>query len=92
MPPEWYYIFGIVGSGVAGLWTIFLWFNRQLQGLASMVLAKMDKLQEAIITKMEYHERHDDKRFDNVNNELWTIKLRNAALDAARNANVEKKA
>ena len=41
-------------------------------------------MQKVILDKMEYHERHDDQRFHEMNKELWTIKIRNATIDGRR--------
>lgn len=38
---------------------------------------------EAILNKLEYHERHDDHRFDNIRKDIWEIRLRNAGIDAS---------
>lgn len=45
---------------------------------------RLDSMEQNILDKLEYHERHDDRRFDNVNNDLLTIKLRNAAIDGLK--------
>lgn len=41
------------------------------------------RMKEDILNKLEYHERHDDERFGQVSNDLWTLRVRNAAFDAA---------
>lgn len=43
------------------------------------------KMKDDILNKLEYHERHDDARFSQMNNDLWTLRLRNAALDKSIN-------
>lgn len=49
------------------------------------------KMKDDILDKLEYHERHDDTRFSQMNNDLWTLRLRNASLDNAlsKKQNVE---
>lgn len=58
-----------------------LWINKQFSNLRTFVYDKMDKLEEAILTKLEYHERHDDRRFSDISNDIWEIRVRNAAID-----------
>lgn len=36
---------------------------------------------EKLLEKLEYHERHDDKRFSDIVNSLWELRLRNAAME-----------
>lgn len=43
------------------------------------------KMKDDILDKLEYHERHDDTRFAQMNNDLWGLRLRNAALDKSIN-------
>lgn len=43
------------------------------------------KVKDDIIGKLEYHERHDDQRFQEIRNDVWEIRVRNAALDGPPN-------
>lgn len=38
-----------------------------------------DGTKKILLEKIEYHERHDDQRFAAISNDLWTLKLHNAA-------------
>ena len=58
-------------------WVFIVWLSRQF----TKVYSKMDELTDRILAKLEYHERHDDQRFQNVSNDIWSIKVRNAAKD-----------
>ncbi len=40
-----------------------------------------DQLEKNFLEKLEYHERHDDKRFSDIVNSLWELRLRNAAIE-----------
>lgn len=55
---------------------------------------------EKILEKLEYHEKHDDQRFNQITseiqnrstsfmNDIWAIKLRNAAIDARKEQKLE---
>jgi len=63
---------------------IVLWINKQFSNLRSFVYDKVDGLEETILAKLEYHERHDDRRFGDLSNDLWEIRVRNAAIDGTR--------
>lgn len=62
---------------IGSIWGL-AWF---LSGKLSRIYDKIDTVKEAILDKLEYHERHDDARFQIIGNDLLTIKVRNAAKD-----------
>lgn len=62
---------------VGSIWGL-AWF---LSGKLSRIYDKIDTVKDTILDKLEYHERHDDSRFQVINNDLLTIKVRNAAKD-----------
>jgi hypothetical protein len=57
-------------------------FSAFLSSKLNVIHSRIEKAQEVILAKLEYHERHDDQRFTAVHNELWAIKVRNAAKDS----------
>jgi len=44
-----------------------------------MVYESVHKTESAIMNKLEYHEKHDDTRFDDLKRDIWEIKLRQAS-------------
>lgn len=73
----------LLGIGViliSGVW----WFQSQFSHLRSYFFDQIEKLSKNIMDKIEYHERHDDKRFADVRDDIWEIRLRNAAIDGSR--------
>ena len=56
----------------------------QFKSVRDLVYTKVSELQKNLTEKLEYHERHDDARFGQVINDLWAIKVRNAAKDGAK--------
>lgn len=79
-----------------------VWMNNQFNKIKDLLFHQIDKqntkidaLEKSLIEKIEYHERHDDKRFEDVRNSLWEIRLRNAAVEgivtAAKNNYTEPK-
>lgn len=67
----------LLGTAVATV----LWINKQFSNIKDYVNLKFDKLEETILAKLEYHERHDDTRFSEISNDIWEIRVRNAAID-----------
>lgn len=59
------------------VWGFAGWLNTKFETLRKQIATTS----ASVIDKLEYHERHDDKRFESVNNELWAIKVRNASKD-----------
>lgn len=59
------------------IWALAWW----LSGRFSKVYDKIDGVKDVLLEKLEYHEHHDDKRFNNITDELVAIKIRNAYKD-----------
>lgn len=81
---DWNLFLGIVialGAFIGVIITSVLWLSRQFAALRVLVYEKTEQLKEFIIDKIEYHEKHDDRRFHDIRNDVWAIKLRNAAID-----------
>lgn len=75
--PEIIRLAAIVGTGGSLVW----WLSSQFSAVRSLVYSETGKLREAILDKLEYHERHDDTRFNLISNDLVAIKIRNASRD-----------
>lgn len=45
------------------------------------VTKSVDKLREELLSKIEYHERHDDRRFADMGDNIWELRVRLATLD-----------
>lgn len=65
------------GSAVLLSITVVLWITSQLAKLKEYISKQTDK----VVSKLEYHEHHDDDRFSQLNADLVAIKLRNASKD-----------
>lgn len=55
--------------------------SRQLNELKEFVYQQSNKIKESLIEKLEYHERHDDKRFSDIVDDIWELRLRHAAVE-----------
>lgn len=65
-----------------------VWLSGQLNKIKDLIFIqnektniKIDTMEKNLLEKLEYHERHDDKRFGDVRDSLWEMKLRNAAME-----------
>jgi len=106
---DWNLVTGIIVALAAFIGVVFtsaLWLSKQFSAVRNLVYDKTEQLKEFIIEKIEYHEKHDDQRFSQLNkdmqannlavsNDIWAIKLRNATIDgrvvgSAISNNIEK--
>jgi hypothetical protein len=80
---NWDLAFGVLtslGIILGAVWGHSLWLSKQFNSLKDLIYSKVGALEDVLLSKLEYHERHDDKRFSDLHNELWEMKLRNAAM------------
>lgn len=70
-------IVGLAGGAISTVW----WFRSWFAGQFSKIYDRMGKIEDNIIAKLEYHERHDDERFLDVHTRIWEIKLQLAGKD-----------
>lgn len=73
---QWAY-FGVLASVGASVWSLAWWLNGHFGSMRKDVYA----LGKEILNKLEYHERHDDTRFSQLRDDIWDIRVRNAAMD-----------
>lgn len=62
-------------------WVAAWWFSKKFEEVHDNIDTKVQNLEKNIISKLEYHERHDDTRFASIDKAVWEIKVRNAARD-----------
>lgn len=67
----------LVFTILTAVWSLAWWLARQFAAV-----------KDAILEKLEYHERHDDIRFDALTKDLWEIRVRNASVDNANRGRV----
>jgi hypothetical protein len=63
-------------SGV--VWGLAWWLSGHFSSLRTLIYETISKSELAIVSKLEYHERHDDARFDDLKRDIWDVKLRQA--------------
>lgn len=66
---------GTVGGAVAtSTWFLF----RQQMSIKETIYKKFEELKNVFSDKLEYHERHDDQRFENISKDLLEIRITQA--------------
>lgn len=70
---------GSIAGGVISTVAIMTWW---LSGQFGKMREYTESVYDKIVSKLEYHERHDDRRFAEIKDDLWEIRLQNAAREA----------
>lgn len=91
---DWLTALGMLSSFVVFIVTMSAWaswwMGKQFTSLRQLFYELIEKTEASLIKKLEYHERHDDNRFDQLRNDLWEIRLRNAIKDGGITSSQEK--
>lgn len=74
---------GIIVALITGGWVAANFLNKKFAGVHDNIDIKIGNLEKNIISKLEYHERHDDERFSAIDKSVWEIRVRNAGRDRA---------
>lgn len=84
-PYEVSVLVSLIASGIfaaaVSLMSLVWWLSKQFASTRHLVYDKIDYAMKTILEKLEYHERYDDQRFTSISNDLWDIRVRNAARD-----------
>lgn len=76
-----YYLVATVFTTVGSVWTLAWFLQSKFSALSSKLYDKIERSMQQILDKLEYHEKYDDQRFMAISNDLWDIRVRNAARD-----------
>lgn len=78
-------IAAVASTGAALGW----WLSGQFSEHRKFTYSIVKEMKDEVLKKLEYHEQHDDTRFDQMHdrfgrlrNDIWEIRLRNAAKDS----------
>ncbi len=71
----------LIAFFAGGSWTLAWFFSAKLSDIKSKLFDRIDLLQRTLTDQLQYHERHDDARFQALGNDIWAIRIRNAARD-----------
>lgn len=61
------------------MWALAWWLSGQFSQIRTFVYEQISRVEGSILNKLEYHEKHDDSRFDGLGKEIWDIKVRLAS-------------
>lgn len=73
-----------MAAAVASVASITWFMSTQFSKIRNLIYERIMLAERELLEKIEYHERHDDQRFSEIKNDLWTIKLAVSANTAAR--------
>lgn len=81
-------LIGVLMTIIGTVWSLAWWLSNKFTELRGLFYTQVDKVSRSILDKLEYHEKHDDQRFSNVDqrfssikDDLWDIRIRNARVD-----------
>lgn len=81
-------VIGLFLTIFAAVWSLAWWLSGQFTALRNLIYLQVEKLNDSLSKKLEYHEKHDDARFshidtrlNNARDDLWDIRVRNASRD-----------
>lgn len=84
-PSDWITLGQILAGAILGtasiVWMSAWWLSKKFSETKSGLYDKIDNLEDNIVKKLEYHEKHDDDRFSQIRNEVWDIRIKNAARE-----------
>ena len=69
----------ILGTIIGAVWGLAWWLSGQFADVRRLVYDQIEKLNHLFAEKLDYHEKHDDSRFLNVRNDIWEMRVRDAA-------------
>lgn len=68
---------GMIIATAGSVWSLAWWLNGHFNNIRKDFTA----IGKEIISKLEYHERHDDVRFSQINDSVWDIRVRLAGVN-----------
>lgn len=63
---------------IGAVWGHAIWLSNRFTSIYKDIDAKFNTFLSTFNDKLEYHERHDDRRFSEISNNLWEVRLQNA--------------
>jgi hypothetical protein len=61
------------------VWGLAWWLSGKFSEVRHLVYDLVDKAERNILSKLEYHEKHDDSRFDSIKKDMFAIQIKQAA-------------
>lgn len=79
LPDSVVYLISVAIFVGGSVWGLAWWLSGQFSTIRHLVYEQINKTEAAILNKLEYHEKHDDSRFDDLKRDIWEMKLRAAS-------------
>lgn len=73
---------GLALTIFSAIWSLAWWLSSKFNVLSKDLREQIETVEQHILDKLEYHERHDDARFLSVRNDIWELRLDNATRDS----------
>lgn len=73
----------------AAVWSLAWWLSGKFSSVQEYLQSRIEEVEKNILNKLEYHERHDDTRFSGIHNDIWELRIHNAAQDNYKKQNTE---
>lgn len=77
---EYNWIIGL-SALILTMMTMQAGFGAWISNQFNKVRAAIYSMRDDVLAKLEYHERHDDRRFGELGDDIWEIRVRLAQLD-----------
>ena len=74
-------IIALVFTIISSVGSLAWFLHGQIASLKDYVNTQVEKVKQTFIEKLEYHERHDDKRISDLVDDIWELRLRYAAVE-----------
>lgn len=81
-------VVGVIGTIIGTVWSLAWWLSNKFSELREIFSIQVELVKTTLSSKIDYHEKHDDqrfsnvdKRFSNIRDDLWEIRVRNARVD-----------
>lgn len=72
---------GLFVTIFASVWSLAWWLSGKFEAIQKYLQERIKEVETTILNKLEYHERHDDVRFNSIHNDVWELRIHNAARD-----------
>ena len=81
---------GIMFTVISAVASLTWWLSGQFNAIKSLVHTRVEATTKLILDKLEYHERHDDDRFNSIRKDISEVRLRNATKDTLMSVMMSK--
>lgn len=80
---NWVSLVGLFLTVFAAVWSLAWWLSGKFDAITKDLRERIASVEKNLTEKLEYHERHDDSRFSSIRNDLWEMRVQNAARDGS---------